>query len=517
MSTIRTLVEKNKAGYPALYLVSPEDDRSLGDIQRAADIVGRKLYVWTFQKGISSKNGSKTSTISDSSNPDDALKVAGQLEQNSILVLRHFHHFVEAPTIQAMLLDLLPTYKRSRRQVIILSPVMKLPPEIEKEFSVVNIDLPNKEELRTVFDSIASGLAKPSEEVTEKLIEAAMGLTTTEAENAFSLAAIRPNLNEKFQKKDGVHIWDPAVVMNEKCETAKKTGVLSYYPPTGTGLSTIGGLDLYKSWVSKRSKAWGEEAAKFGLPVPKGVIMLGVPGTGKSLSAKATAEAFGLPLIRVDMGAIYGGLVGSSESNARMVIQFIEAVAPAVLWMDEIEKGFAGANSGQLDSGVGARVLGTFLTWMQEKTKPVFVVATANNVSILPPELLRKGRFDEMFYVALPNLKERKEIFRIHISKMGRGKLIESGKIDLDDLAKVTDGYSGAEIEAIIREALFDAFSVGKDLNMFDLSEAISNVLPLKQMMKEQIAWLEEWQKGRCRPANAPEEIQMASGRSLQV
>ena len=379
------------------------------------------------------------------------------------------------------------------------------------------MDLPDRTELAEVLDGIAANITKPKPEIREKLIEAALGLTTTEAENAFSLAAIRPNLDEKYKKKDGEFVWDPAVVMSEKCETAKKTGVLTYYPPTNEGMSQIGGMQLFKNWVAKRAESWSPKAKEFGLPIPIGVIMLGVPGTGKSIGARATADAFNLPLIRVDMGAIFGGLVGQSEANARMVIRFLEAVSPCVAWLDEIEKGFAGSTGGQLDSGVGARVLGTFLTWMSDKTKPVFVYATANNVAALPPELLRKGRFDEMFYVALPNKQERKEIFKIHITKMGRGALI-GNKIDIDALAGETPGFSGAEIQASIREAMYDSFAAGKDLNMFDLREAITNVVPLEKLMKVDIELLANWCKDRTRPANARELQEITeSGRALQV
>jgi SpoVK/Ycf46/Vps4 family AAA+-type ATPase len=217
------------------------------------------------------------------------------------------------------------------------------------------------------------------------------------------------------------------------------------------------------------------------------------------------------------MGAIFGGIVGQSEANARNVIKFLEATAPNIAWLDEIEKGFAGSTGGQLDSGVGARVLATFLTWMQEKTSPVFVYATANNVRLLPPEMLRKGRFDEMFFVSLPTSTEREEIFKIQIAKVGRQALIGT-KIDVKQLSQMTPGFSGAEIEAVVRDALYDAFEVDKDLNMFDLQEAISNVVPLEKMMADEIKDLQKWAEGRARPANFPEEVQgKIPGRAVQM
>jgi SpoVK/Ycf46/Vps4 family AAA+-type ATPase len=282
-------------------------------------------------------------------------------------------------------------------------------------------------------------------------------------------------------------------------------------------------MQVLKDWVGKRKGAFTEKAREFGLPFPKGLLSVGPPGSGKSAGARAIADELGLPLIRVDMGAIFGGLVGESESNARKVISTLEAVAPCVAWLDEIEKGFAGSIGGALDSGVGARVLGTFLTWMQEKKAPVFVYATANNVRFLPPELLRKGRFDEMFSVMLPNSEERKEIFKIHINRIGRAALVEKGTIDVGILSSRTKGFSGAEIEAVVKEALFSCFADGKELNMVDLQEAISSTAPLERIMKDEIEALIKWCEGRTRMANLPEPKQgnvavgVPTGRTLSV
>lgn len=515
MNIVRTLVEKVKAGYPALYMLTPEDARALDHIEKAAEQTGRKLFVWTLIKGVVTKQGKGQSVIPESGNPDQALEAAGKLPQNSILVLRHYHHFMDSPQIQAMLLDIIPMFKATRRQIILLTPVLKLPPELEKDFSLVELPLPTPPELREIVKSFATNVGKPDEETERALAEGARGFTMTEAENAIALAAIRPNLDKE---KGAPLVWDANVVKDEKCETVKKSGFLTYYPETGVGLDQLGGMDLLKGWMMKRAKVFKmpEKAADFGLPIPKGVLMLGPPGTGKSLGARVVANTFRLPLIRVDMGAIFGGIVGQSEANARAVIRFLEAVSPCVGWLDEIEKGFAGSSGGQLDSGVGARVLGTFLTWMQEKVAPVFIYATANNVAALPPELLRKGRFDEMFFVDLPTKNERKEIFRIHIKKFGRAEMIGK-KIDIDQLAAQTDGYTGSEIEAIIRDALFDAFEAEKDLNMFDIQEAKSNVIPLSQLMKQDIDILRAWAKGRTRPANLPEEIVGMGGPTREV
>jgi len=518
MNIVRTLVEKIKAGYPAIYLLTAEDARAVANIEDAAAQTGRKVFIWTYKKGLFTKTQKGHSKIESTEEPDQVLEQALKLPQNSIIILRHYHHYLDSALIQAMLLDLVPNFKATRRQLIVQTPVLKLPPEMEKDFSLVEVPLPTRDELLGIVDNFATNVGKPDDTMRRALAENARGFTISEAENAIALAAIRPNLDKKSNDK---LIWDAEVVKDEKCETVKKSGFLTYYPESGIGMNQLGGMGLLKQWMEKRAKVFKnpDAAAAFKLPLPKGILLLGPPGTGKSLGARVTANTFGLPLIRVDMGAIFGGIVGQSEANARNVIKFLEATSPNIAWLDEIEKGFAGSSGGgQLDSGVGARVLATFLTWMQEKTSSVFVYATSNNVRLLPPEMLRKGRFDEMFFVSLPNIQEREEIFKIQVSKFGRSHLIGPPKIDLKQLAGMTSGFSGAEIEAVVRDALYDAFEVDKDLNMFDLQEAIGNVVPLEKMMEAEIKDLQKWAEGRARPANFPEEVQGKAGtRAVQM
>ena len=263
----------------------------------------------------------------------------------------------------------------------------------------------------------------------------------------------------------------------------------------------MGGLENLKAWLTAREDAFGEPARRFGLPAPKGLLLLGVQGCGKSLTAKAIAASWRLPLLRLDMGRIFSGLVGSSEENVRKAIKVAESVAPAVLWVDEIEKGLSGAGgSGNLDSGVTQRVFGALLTWLQEKTSPVFVVATANRIDALPPELLRKGRFDEIFFIDLPAAPEREEIFRIHLQRRGRDP---AGGFDLKQLGSLTDGYSGAEIEQAVVAGLFFAFHGKTQLTQAHLTQAIAETLPLSTTMSEEIDRLRVWAKTRTRPANA--------------
>lgn len=495
-STPTMIVEKAKAGYSALYLLSSEDMRVQIDIKKAAGILNWNVFIWTLTKGLK-KEGS-TEYEADSDSPLGALDAMNKLPTKSIFVLRYFHHFVEDPAVQAILIDLIHKFKLEHKMIIILTPVLKLVPEIEKEMALVETQLPKDEELGTVLDGIIEGaeLKKeqiPDPELRRALISSALGLTTPEAENAFSLSIVRPKM-----RKASV-TWDPNIVLEEKCATLKKNGLLQFYPPGTQGLKQVGGMANLKEWIGKRRNAFGEEAREFGLPPPKGILMVGPPGAGKSVGAKAISEELRLPLLRCDMGRIFAGLVGASEDNARKVIQTADAVSPCVLWLDEIEKGFAGSDSG-LDSGVGARVLGTFLTWMQEKLTPVFVYATANNVAALPPELLRKGRFDESFSVLLPSPPERKEIFQIHLDKRKRSKVLSEEEVI--QLVEETEGFSGAEIEAAIVEGMYTAFSSGRDLKAADIKIALSETVPLSKMMAAQIDAMQKWCEGRTRPAN---------------
>lgn len=517
--------EKAKAGYPALYLVSSEDVRCTQEIHEAAKLLDREFYVWTLGRGLTKESGKKNQDpIGDTESPAQVLEKIRELPDKGIFVLRHYHHFLEAPPIQALILDLVGKLKMSKKMIVIVTPVQSLPPELEKEFALFETPLPTKEMLSKVLNGIVIGSQlpdskKPSEAVRTELINAATGLTTTEAENVFALSLLRPAI----QKMEGV-VWDPKVVLGEKCAALKKTGLLEYIPAEGINMESVGGMKALKKWVSRRKRAFTDEAKAFGLPPPKGILMVGPPGSGKSLGAKAVSAELGLPLIRCDFGKLLGSLVGQSENNMRKAIELAEAMSPCILWIDEIEKALAGSTGGSHDSGVGARLLGYLLTWMQEKTSPVFVYATANDVNGLPPELLRKGRFDEMWSVLLPNDEERKEILEIHLKKRGRQHLI-GGKakgIDLDHFVKETKGYSGAEIEASIIEALFEAFDENHEMTALELQSAVDHILPLSQTMAEKIMALEKWCKNRTRAANGDDhanisEMIKAGGRKVEA
>jgi SpoVK/Ycf46/Vps4 family AAA+-type ATPase len=466
------------------------------------------------------KHGTKVgSPIPDTDAPPgvlEALAGKGGAHERAIVVLRDFHQFLDDPLVLSKLKDLIPVFKVTKRMLVVTAPFVKLPPELEKSFAFMESTLPDRTQVGEILDGIIEGTGLTGNKVPNvqrrgELISAAMGLTSDEAENALSLSVVKPSIEKSAEA------WDHAIVLHEKCQALRKTGLLDYIPVEKNGLKQIGGLDILKDWVRKRKNAFTPEAIAFGLPTPKGILTVGPPGSGKSLSAKAISGELGFPLLRLDMGKMFGSLVGQSEANMRQAIQIAEANSPCILWLDEVEKGLAGSSAGSLDSGVGARLLGNILTWMQEKTSPVFVYATSNDVTQLPPELLRKGRFDEMFSVTFPNTTERGEIFNIHITRKNRAKLFAEKKLEINQLIERSAGYSGAEIEACINSGLYTAFDAGRELEQTDILNALSETVPVSVTMKEKLARLEEWCKHRTRAASFVESKVVAGGRMVEA
>jgi SpoVK/Ycf46/Vps4 family AAA+-type ATPase len=306
--------------------------------------------------------------------------------------------------------------------------------------------------------------------------------------------------------------FDVDVIMSEKEQIIRKSGILEYMHAE-ENVAGIGGLEFLLAWLRKRAKAFTPEAREFGLPQPKGILLIGVPGCGKSLTAKAVGNLWKLPLLRLDVGRVFGSLVGESEEKIRRAVHVAESIAPSILWMDELEKGLSGVGSSNMtDGGTASRVFGTFITWLQEKKSPVFVIATANNVRQLPPELLRKGRFDEIFFVDLPSREERRTIFDIHIKKRGRNP----EEFDLDDLAEHSEDFSGAEIEQAIISALYDAFDLGQELSTELIIESLGVTVPLSTTMQEEITAMREWSKTRARLA-APDTRAKKEGEARKI
>ncbi len=484
-----------RSKYPILYVVSWEEERVEQVLQDVCKKLGRQLHTWSVTQGVQPPIVSDQVQKSLSSLRSE-LQVLAQIRETSdfrVIVLRDFHAYTKDPTVIRMLRDLASQLRVKKHTLILLSPTLQIPTELEKEITVIEYPLPGPTEINEQIDQVVEAMAgneqvtvdlKPDER--EFIVKAAQGLTLDEISSAFA----RSLVETKSLKPDQI--------IEEKKQIIRKSGLLEFYPAQHN-LSDVGGLEILKDWLGKRSHALTDKAKEFGIPAPKGVLILGVQGCGKSLVAKAIASQWGLPMLKLDMGRIFGSLVGQSEDNIRRAIRVAESVAPCCLWADELEKGLAGTGgSGVSDSGTTARVFATFLTWMQEKTKPVFLIATANDVSALPPELLRKGRFDEIFFVDLPDLDERAEIFKIHLAKRKR----DPEKFDLARLAAETKGFSGAEIEQVVIAGLFLAFEAERDLEMQDLMQEAKSQVPLSRMMAEEIDELRTWASMRARPSS---------------
>jgi len=478
-----------RAGYPGIYLVSSEEARVEAELKSIAQTLDYRLLAWSVTEGLVDTADGQVREVPE---PLQMLQLIDELPESTLIVLRDFQLFLEEnnPVLSRALRDRLRVGKTKGRAIVVLGCRVVLPPELEREFVVVHFALPGKAELGLVLDQIAASAncLRPEGETRERLLESGSGLTTIEAENAFALSVVE------------TRALCPAIVAREKANEVKKNGLLEVFPAAAS-LADIGGLDLLKHWLLERKDAFGPAAREYGLPTPKGLLIVGIPGTGKSLTAKATATVFNRPLLKLDTGRLFGSLVGQSEGNLRAVIGTVEAMAPCVLWIDELEKGFSGSrSSGVSDGGTASRVFGAFLSWLQEKTAPVFVVATANDVTQLPPELLRKGRFDELFFIDLPNQEEREAIWQIQIAKYGR----EAAAFDLVALAKATEGWTGSEIEQAFIDALYDAFSRREEPTDLGIALQLGELVPLSKLMGEPIQALRQWAKGRARPATRP-------------
>ena len=487
-----------RSGHAGLYLVSHEETRVEAELKAVATALKYKLFAWSATTGLLDTEDGHVRPAND---PLEAVTAVGELQDNSIVLLRDFHMFLQDgnPVLIRALKDALAVGKTKGKTLVILGCRQVLPPELEREFVLLDFSLPGKDQLEVVLDGICDSakLKKIKGDERDQILDAATGMTSTEAENGFALSVVE---TKKIT---------PAVVAREKAATVKKSGILEVVT-VRENLDDIGGLDVLKTWLLRRKDAFSQRAREYGLPSPKGLLIVGIPGTGKSLTAKAVASVFGRPLLKLDAGKLYGSLVGQSEGNLRSVIQTAEAIAPCVLWLDEIEKALAGSkSSGSTDGGTSSRVFGSFISWLQEKTEPVFVVATANDVTQLPPELLRKGRWDDLFFVDLPNQDEREAIWKIQIGRHGR----DAGKFDVAALAKASDGFTGAEIEQAVIDALYGAFAAGRDPVLQDICTALAETVPLSKLMSEQIGGLKKWAVGRCRMATSA--VEEARGRKI--
>jgi hypothetical protein len=469
-----------RARYPLLYIPTLEEERVEAAIAESARREGeRAIYIWDFVDGY---QGNPNDVGVARRNPLQALEHVEKLPVTApaVFILRDFHRFLEDVSISRKLRNLARSLKSQPKNLILLAPNVSIPDDLSEVLTVLDFPLPKATDIQIELERLLGNLGQLLDErILDELVRSCQGL---------SMERIRRVLARGVATHGTLRADDVELILEEKRQTIRQTQILDFYAAQ-EDITDIGGLDNLKEWLFRRGGAFSEKARQYGLPYPRGLLLVGIQGTGKSLSAKAIAHHWHLPLLRLDVGRLFGGLVGESELRTRQMIQVAEALAPCVLWIDEIDKAFAGAD-GRGDSGTASRVFGTFITWLAEKTSPVFVVATANNVQALPPEMLRKGRFDEIFFVGLPSQDERREIFIVHLTRLRPHNL---KSYDLERLAYETPDFSGAEIEQILIEAMHLGFSQNRDFTTDDILEAASQMIPLARTAQDQIHLLQEW------------------------
>ena len=481
-----------KAGYPSIAVKTVEETMCINDIIATAEKAKRSVYIWSATEGLTQIKPS----LEKIANTDDIISTCAQKFEKAVYIFLDTHTWpIERdPQLERSIKDLIKWAPSAGSCVMFVGSTVKAPSSFANMVTVLDFSLPDEKALAEILDasidSIKAGKKDAAIEVDrEAVLKALSGLSTTEAENAIILSFVETNGS-----------IDPTIIYREKIQSVKRSGMLEIINPEPLGINAIGGMEGLKEYIIKRKKAFGKDAEKYGLPIPKGIMCVGVPGAGKSLFAKAVSTVFGVPLLKFDIGSVFGSLVGDSEKNIKMVLELAEAIAPCVLWLDEIEKALGGVGgSGNNDSGVTKRVFGTLLNWMQERKRPVFLIATANAVNQLPPEFIR--RWDEVFAVDLPTTKEREEIFNIHITKVKR----DPKKFEISKLVKASENYTGAEIEKAVISGMYAAFSEDREVNTDDVLKAIKELCPVSSTMKEQIDAIRQQIGTRFRRASAPE------------
>lgn len=504
-----------RARHTLLWIVSREEARVERALVDAAGAAKYDVRFWDCATGLSDSSGKpidETMQAPVGTYPPGVLDAVRNRPGRAVYVLRDFDAFLKDPVVcrslRSLARSLQAAPKDSARAIIVLSTSSEIPPQLSGHATLVDWPLPDRAEIASLLDSVTDSLSEDvragavAEGVRERAIDAAVGLTAEEATNCYSRSLV------------STRRIDPAIVASEKKRVVARGRGVTWEDPDPRGLDAVGGLDILKGWLVQRKAAFSERARAYGITSPKGCFLVGLPGTGKTLVSRCIASTWGLPLLSLDFGALQSKYVGESQTNLRATLALIEAVAPCVVRVDEIEKALAGASGPAGDGGVAADALGKFLSWMQERTAPVFTVATANDVRALPPELLRKGRFDEVFFVDLPTTGEREAIVRASLKSYGRDPLL----VDAGAVAAVTQGFSGAEIAALVPDAMFAAFADGeRPVVTSDLVDASRAVVPLSKTASERIEALRGWAKGRARLASAPEQVVAGKARDLDV
>jgi ATP-dependent 26S proteasome regulatory subunit len=490
-----------KSRVTLIVVITAEEERVIelieeAQVRRDSDA---NLISWDIADRFTSAGRKKKTGYPDAPDPKAAMEKIWEMSQQSktgdVYVLKDFHDVWKDPGHRRRLKNLSHKLKTTKSSIVVTTPHRDVPAELRDTAVVVDLDLPSVIDLQRNLDSLLKQVPETFEiklnsTGLERLAQAAVGLSRSQAHRAFAKALVGDTaLDDR----------DINLVLEEKKNVVRESGALEFYAPSESS-DDVGGLEVLKTWLRLRERALSPEAKEYGLPAPKGVALIGIPGTGKSLTAKMIASQWRLPLLRLDVGAVFGSLVGESEEKIRQALRLAELVAPCVMWIDEIEKSLA---SGGLDGGTSQRVFSTILTWMQEKKKPVFVVATANDVSALPPELLRRGRFDEIFFLDLPTSEEREQIVEVHLRKRKRNPL----NFDVTEIVEKSEGYVGAEIEQAIIDALYTAFDDdGRELTTSDISASLERLVPLSKSQQERISDLRNWLvDGRARSASYQE------------
>jgi len=488
-----------RSRFTLICIVSFEEERILEQIKSVCEKGKRILYTWDhadFFQPLS--HGAPSPPVSKDSL--SVLETIEKMEGEMVFVLRDFHQCWHGQVrIIRKLRNLSQKLKYTKKTIIITTPSSHIPDELKDDAVLLEFAPPGVKELGAILQRLTStpGVkVNLTEQGREKIVRSALGLSSNQAQRVFSKAIVSDGVLDE---------QDIDLITSEKKQIIRESGALEYFAPTEM-ISDVGGLEVLKEWLRMRERAFSQEARDYGLPAPKGMALIGIPGTGKSLTAKTIAGLWHLPLIRLDVGALFGGLVGQSEENTRRALSLAETVSPCLLWIDEIEKGLS---TGFGDSGTSMRVFGSILSWMQEKTKPVFVVATANNIAMIPPELMRRGRFDEIFFLDLPTRIERREIFEVHLRKRKR----PTQNYDLDKLAETSEGYVGAEMEQAIIDAMYIAYSdarnPGRDFKTNDILLALEKQVPMSRSQREAIGGLRQWlSEGRAQSASFREAKQ---------
>nr|YP_009029543.1 hypothetical protein [Lithodesmium undulatum]AGH29074.1 hypothetical protein [Lithodesmium undulatum]UYC30490.1 hypothetical protein [Lithodesmium undulatum] len=480
-----------KARYPIIYINTLEEDRVEYVIRKHIKTnLNRSVYSWDFVDGYTNNPNNEGFA---KRNPLQALELIERLtsETPALFLLKDFNRFLTDVSISRKLKNVSRILKLQPKTIVIIASELEIPKELQDLITVLQFQLPIESEITQELDRLINSLnIKIDPELFENLTQACQGL---------SLERIRRVLSKIIVTHKTINENSISILLNEKKQIISQTEILEYWS-VNEKITNIGGVNNLKDWLKKRKTSFGVQASNYGLPTPRGLLLVGIQGTGKSLTAKAIATEWQLPLLKLDVGKLFGGIVGESESRLRQMINVAETLSPCILWIDEIDKAFSN-NENKGDSGTSNRVLATFISWLSEKTKPVFVVATANNVDVLPLEIIRKGRFDEIFFLDLPKKEEREQIFRIHLQEF-RPNTWKT--FDYSKLAQLSESFSGAEIRQSIIEGMYHAFYEKREFTTDDICLALNELIPLAQLENNQTLRLQNWaSSGRIRLASS--------------